>query len=192
MVRILKWLTIAVVGVMLGLASAALAVTQVVKRSGVTVGAWSTPLDAGGADRGLYTRAAVAVGALLALDRSETIYFFADSDDAGQPLDGKCTYTLSGRDPDARWWSVTLYAGDLFLIENAQNRWSYNGANVAHAADGQFTLSVGRDEQPGNWLPTAKAEQLVLVLRLYNPSAAIAADPANAPLPTISRGECRS
>ncbi|RJF87570.1 DUF1214 domain-containing protein [Oleomonas cavernae] len=190
--RILKWLAIAIVGVALGLGSAALAVTQVVKRSGLHVGAWSTPLDAGGADRGFYTRAAVAVGALLALNRSETIYFFADSDDEGRALDANCTYTLEGRDPAARWWSITLYAGDHFLIENAQNRWSYNGANVARAADGRFHIKVAKAEQPGDWLPTGQAESLVLVVRLYNPAAEIAADPAKAALPSISRGECRS
>ncbi len=191
MVRILKWLAIGVVGVALGLGSAALAVTQVIKRSGITVGAWSTPLDAGGAERGLYTRAAVAVGAVLALNRSETIYFFANTDDAGAALDAKCDYVLEGRDLPARWWSVTLYAGDHFLIENAANRWSYSGATVAREADGGFRIAVARGEKPGNWLPTGKAESLVLVARLYNPSLEIAADPAKAALPSITKGECR-
>lgn len=191
MKRILKWLVIAITGVVLGLGSAALALTQMVKQSGIAVGAWSTPLDAGGADRGLYTRAAVAVGAVLALNRSETIYFFASSDDSGQALDADCDYVLEGGDLPARWWSITLYAGDHFLIENAANRWSYSGATVAKEADGRFRITISRNEQPGNWLPSGKAPSLVLATRLYNPSAEVAADPTKAPMPTITRGDCR-
>ena len=47
----------------------------------VKVGAWSSNLQAGSQDAGMYTRATIAVNALLALGRDETMYFVATRDD---------------------------------------------------------------------------------------------------------------
>ena len=52
----------------------------------VEVGAWRANMHAGSQDAGMYTRATVAVNALLALGRDETMYFVATRDDAGHAL----------------------------------------------------------------------------------------------------------
>ncbi|TDP48808.1 DUF1214 domain-containing protein [Zavarzinia compransoris] len=188
--RIIVGFVLLVLGAALGLGSAWAGLNISLDRTATRVGAWQTPLDAGGTDRGLYTRAVVALGALLALSRSETIYFIARADDQGEPLRGNCTYELSGRDLPARWWSVTLYAGDHFLIANPEQRWSFNDANLAREADGSFRLTIARDQAPGNWLPSGTADRLVLLARLYNPQGTVATDPATAVLPTITRKAC--
>ena len=139
---------------------------------------------------GADTSAVVAVGALLALSRSETIYFIAGQDDDGETLRGNCRYVVTGRDVPARWWSVTAYAGDHFLIPNAENRWSYSDRSVTRDADGGFRLTLSRDRAEGDWLPTGQAERLVLLLRLYNPGPAVAADPGAAVLPSIRKEGC--
>ena len=54
--------------------------------SSVTVGAWKANLRAGSPDADMYTRAAVALNALLALGRDETMYFIATHDDNGAAL----------------------------------------------------------------------------------------------------------
>lgn len=187
---ILTGFVLLVLGVAIGLGSAWAGLHFSLDRTAVKVGAWQTPLDAGGTERGLYTRAVVAIGALLALSRSETIYFIARADDQGEALRGNCTYELAGKDLPARWWSITAYAGDHFLIPNAENRWSYNDANLAREADGSFRLTIAREPQPGNWLPAGRAEKIVLLARLYNPQGTVATDPATAALPTITRKAC--
>ncbi len=157
----------------------------------ITNGAWTTGKSFGTADADALTRARVALGGLLALPAKEAMYFTARVDGAGKPLDGRCTYLVSGGKLDGRWWSVTLYEGVGWLVHNAANRWSI----PAHAADqhenGLWSFTVSPDEQPGAWLPTGGVEAFDLTLRLYHPSAAMLADPAKGLLPTIQRQECQ-
>lgn len=188
--RFTRGLIILLIGVGLGLGSAYGALRLALEETAVHVGPWRTPIDAGGGGRDLYTRAVVAVGALLALSRSETIYFIAGQDDDGETLRGNCRYVVTGRDVPARWWSVTAYAGDHFLIPNAENRWSFSDRSVTRDADGGFRLTLSRDRAEGDWLPTGQAERLVLLLRLYNPGPAVAADPGAAVLPSIRKEGC--
>lgn len=75
-------------------------------------GAWRADLQARSQDAGMYTRASIALNALLALDRGETMYFVATQDDAGNPLQSRCNYRVTGTPPLARWWSITAYADD--------------------------------------------------------------------------------
>ncbi len=146
----------------------------------VQVGAWKTNLRAGSTDADLYTRAWVAVNAVLALGREETMYFVATQDDQGQPLRAQCHYRIEGSAPAARWWSITAYADDMFLMDVPQSRYSLNGSTAALDAQGRFALSLGPQPGAGGlfWLPTdGKAHGVVLTLRLYNPSASLQAAP---------------
>jgi len=159
---------------------------------GVAVGAWRMNTLAGSANADLYTRARVALTGLFALNANETIYFEASRDDAGHPLRAACRYTLTGRGLTARWWSITAYADDFFLIPNAAQRFSYNMGNLAFAPDGSFILTTAPDAQPGNWLPTGRQGGLHLLLRLYNAAPAVLAQPQATPLPSITpAGDCR-
>ena len=158
----------------------------------VHVGAWKTNLLAGSADAGMYTRAAVALNALLALDRTETMYFMATQDDAGQALRSQCKYRVEGVPPAARWWSVTAYANDLFLFEAPNQQYSLNGSTAKLDAQGRFALQTGPQQEGGaHWLPTPGKQGLVLILRLYNPEPSLQASPASLVPPTIVRqGAC--
>ena len=158
----------------------------------VQVGAWKTNLLAGSADAGMYTRAAVALNALLALDRSETMYFMATQDDAGQALRSQCKYRVEGVPPAARWWSVTAYANDLFLFEAPNQQYSLNGSTAKLDAQGRFALQTGPQQEGGaHWLLTPGKQGLVLILRLYNPEPSLQASPASLVPPTIVRqGAC--
>lgn len=157
----------------------------------VSVGAWRMSALAGSADADLYTRARVAIAGLFALNASETIYFEAARDDAGHALRANCGYMLTGRKLDARWWSITAYADDLFLIPNAEKRFSYNMGNLAYGPDGGFVLTAGPVARPGNWLPTGTRGGFRLLLRLYNPAPALLAHVQTAPVPSIAQvGDC--
>ncbi len=174
----------------LGLGSAALAVRNAARGWDLRAGAWTTSLTAGGADAGLYQRAAVAVHALFALNRGETLYYRALADDSGRPLSARCDYELRGMPPQARWWSLTAYGADGFLIPNGERRYSFNMANLRREPDGRFVIRASARRQAGNWLPLGEGGGKVsFTLRLYNPAPHIAADPRTAHPPSIA-GTC--
>lgn len=157
----------------------------------VVNGAWRTDLTIGSPAADPYTRARVAISGLFALNRSETIYFAARTDDDGQKLSGACTYRITGTMLPARWWSITAYGTDHFLIPNAPGRYSFNMKSVEPDAAGAFEVAASGSEQPGHWLPTGP-DGFELTLRLYNPAADVAAHPEQLALPHIKRqGDCR-
>ena len=153
----------------------------------VQVGSWKTNLLAGSQDADIYTRASVAVNALLALDRSETMYFIANKDDSGAPLRSRCTYRVEGVAPKARWWSITAYADDMFLFDAPAGHYSLNGSTARLDEKGQFTLTTGPKEQAGvHWLPTPGDRGLVLTLRVYNPEQGLQAAPGSLVAPRLT------
>ena len=185
---------IVLAGVALGLGSAWLALKSPLSAPSQMAGAWRTSVLAGSADADLYTRARIAIGALLALSREETLYYIADHDDAGAPLRSACSYRVEGVPPPARWWSITAYADDFFLFPNPARRYSLNGGTARLDGAGRFTLRTGPAADaadPTHWLPTPGERGLLLTLRLYNPDPALAAAPGGLVAPRIRRvGDC--
>ena len=158
----------------------------------VQVGSWKGNMLAGNPDADLYTRAAIAVNALLALNREETMYFVAAQDEAGKPLRSSCTYRVEGVPPQARWWSITAYADDMFLFDAPNGHYSLNGTTAKLDTKGQFSFTTG-PKDPGDtfWLPTPGQRGMVLTLRLYNPASALQASPASMVAPSIKPvGDC--
>jgi hypothetical protein len=155
-------------------------------------GPWRMSTVAGSMDADLYTRAAVAVTGLFALNPTETIYFSAEESDTHQKLRARCTYAVEGKPLDARWWSVTAYADDNFLIPNPARRFSYNMGNLKGEPDGSFRIVASPTEQAGHWLPTGEGGgSFSLLLRLYNPSPDLLAHFAAVKLPSITQiGTC--
>ena len=158
----------------------------------VQVGAWRSNLQAGSVDADMYTRATVAVNALLALGRSETMYFVATHDDTGHALRSQCIYRISGVPPKARWWSITAYADDMFLFDAPNAHYSLNGSTAHLDASGAFALTIGPTEQAGTyWLPTPGQRPVVLTLRLYNPDPTLQAAPQTLRAPSVQKmGDC--
>ncbi|MFO0510077.1 MAG: DUF1214 domain-containing protein, partial [Gammaproteobacteria bacterium] len=107
--RIVALTATVVAGLIIGIGSAWLWLTRT-DPAGKRIGPWLVNLEAGSTDASMYTRARIALKALLALDRRETLYYIAQQDDAGRPLRAECRYLVSGSIPAARWWSVTAYA----------------------------------------------------------------------------------
>jgi hypothetical protein len=158
----------------------------------VSVGAWKSNLRAGSPDADMYTRASVALNALLALGREETMYFIATRDDRGSLLQAACSYRIEGVPPQARWWSITAYADDLFLFDAANKHYSLNGSTAQLNPQGHYALTTGpRAHDDSFWLPTLGPGGVVLTLRLYNPEPSLQAAPATLRAPTIRRvGAC--
>ncbi|HEY2069803.1 MAG TPA: DUF1214 domain-containing protein [Rhizomicrobium sp.] len=186
----LKLAAAVVIGTVLGLFVTWLVVFENAMPGGVSDGPWRTNLSIGSAAGDIRTRAAVALHGLLALDRKETLYYTAGTDSTGAALSGACTYRVTGRDPDARWWSITAYGPDDYLIPNPGKHYSVSKNSVTHAADGSFQAIVSAMPAPTNWIALTPGA-FTLTLRLYNPGAKAAADPAHATLPAIAKESCR-
>lgn len=191
--RVLGYAGLTILGIALGIFTAWLAVRSPGAIRSVTVGAWHASLLSGSADADIYTRARIALSALVVLNREETIYFLATADDKGEPLRSRCTYRLSGTPPQARWWSITAYAEDMYLIPNPEKRYSISSANAPVDATGKF-LVLTAPSAPANtksFIATPGDRGLVLTLRLYNPAPLIVANPAALNVPAIERvGDC--
>lgn len=155
-------------------------------------GPWSTSLSYGVASADALTRAAVARRGLLALPKTETVYWAATRDSAGALLDGNCTYRLSGKAVDSRWWSITLYDSEGYLQPNAARLWSFSGATLTaeEAEKGwQVTIAPARPRS-GYWLPSLAGQRFELTLRMYNPGPDFMTSPATAHLPMLTKESC--
>lgn len=191
MMRTLGRLVLAtVIGVAIGLAATWLMVGRGSLPNAVSDGPWKTSLAIGSTNGDALTRALVAVHALFALKHTESLYYNATADDSGRRLNGGCTYRITGRDPAARWWSVTAYGADDFLIPNPDKAYAVSKTSVVRAAGGQFSINVSTHKTAGNWI-AVKPSPFSLTLRLYNPARQIATDPAHARLPRIEREHCQ-
>jgi hypothetical protein len=156
----------------------------------ITNGPWRTSLTYGSRDSNIYEKAVVAKTGLFALNKSETLYFTAFHDDAGRPLNAGYNYRIEGRTMETRWWSVTVYGEDSFLIPNKQKRYAYTKNSVNCEADGSYIIRLSRNFREGNWLNTGKdRKRFSLTLRLYNPSPNLYENLRAIRLPRIIREE---
>lgn len=138
-----------------------------------------------------WTRAIIARIGLLALNRSETIYFTRYRDGEGRAFRADCTYELTGTELPARWWSVTLYGEDDFLSLNDDGAFSIDATRTTREASGRWRarVSPSRDGRP-NWISSRAADGFDLSLRLYNPTPGALADEKRIPFPTVTRLSC--
>ena len=185
----IKIVSVLVIGTILGLALTWFFVVRSPLAGGADDGPWRTNLLIGSSGGDMATRASVAVHGLFALNRSETIYYSAARDSDGNRLEGNCTYLLSGRDPPTRWWSITAYGTDDYLIPNPGKHYSISKNSVARGADGSFTATLSRAPAAQNWIALDDG-RFSLTLRLYNPASGIAKDPAHVALPSIRKVSC--
>ncbi|WP_300530694.1 DUF1214 domain-containing protein [Maricaulis sp.] len=186
---ILRSLFAALLGLLIGAAAALFLVFGPVEFGGVKVGPWRTNMHIGSPDAPGIVRSIIARRGLLAMSREETVYFSADADSEGRALDEACDYrVVFTTQPDARWWSLTLYAEDDFLPVNGLEAHSVSAQD---AGDQQsFIVTVSRQRAEGFWVSPENGGAFNLTLRLYNPSEAIVADPGVAVLPTVERVRC--
>ncbi|MEQ9518784.1 MAG: DUF1214 domain-containing protein [Parvibaculum sp.] len=193
---LLKLLGCLVVAVALGLGSAWWLINAGLG-SAVQNGAWATDPAIGATNADPYTRAAVARAGLLALNITETAYFTAVIDDSGEPLSTACTYKLTGATALAtRWWSITAYGADHYLIPNEAKQYSQAMNSVSPRTSGGFEISVGPDAEGADAIATGYSgtgvgDPFSLTLRLYNPSSAIYDHLASVALPRIVKEGCQ-
>lgn len=192
----LRYALVLVLGAGLGAGVAVAQLRQGLADAGVANGPWRTAEGLGTADATLTTRALVALRGLLALPDREAIYYTASEDSAGQPLDGRCSYAVSGGTMPTRWWSITVYDSAGYLIPNPAGRHSIGSAALPPEAQGDWQVLIADAAPSGSEaaavVPIGRPGPFELTLRAYHPRPALLANRATVPLPRIERLECAS
>lgn len=159
--------------------------------SGVGAAGWYGSSVTGSVDADPWTRARVALTGLLALNKSQAIYFTTNVDTAGARLREDCRYAVKGGALPARWWSVTVYADDDYLPLNDDDALSFDATEVKPDAAGQWSAVVAAQRPAeGAWASSRKAGDYSLTLRLYQPAKAAQDDYGTIPMPAVTRLDC--
>ncbi len=174
-----------------GLGATWLTLTRGVAFGSLNIGAWTAWPKSGSVDIDPYARANIARTGELPTGMGDGVAFYARSDDARNSFDGRCTFTVSGMTPVARYWTITLYNPEGKLVANSIDRHSFTSDEIVRDSDGGFAITVAPLARPGNWLPTGGADKFVLVLRLYDtPIGVSTGTTKEGPMPAIVRKGC--
>ncbi len=122
-------------------------------------------------------RALVTAIGLGANRPQDAVYPTSEKDADGNGYDGSNKYVIhfdKGLTPPVEgFWSITMYNGDFFFVENPINRYSISPRqSLKTNADGSTDIYIQR-ESPGpdkesNWLPAPEGK-FILMLRMYWP-----------------------
>jgi hypothetical protein len=164
---------------------------------GENANGWDFSMKNGRFGEDYLVRSAIAFRSLAGNAPEEAIYFNADKDASGQPLDGANAYTMrfeKGQLPPVNgFWSLTMYDGKtFFMVENPKKRYSIGSQTpgLQFAADGSLTLYIQHDtpgpSREANWLP-APVGAFDVHLRTYVPQPALL--DGTYKLPPITRTE---
>ena len=185
--RIVLYIILALLGLLIGAYTAwtgAAKIAEIGTGQRISIDGWSADYSIGTTATDPKTRAMVARRGIMALPRSEAVYFTTTQDSGGDVLRENCRYEVSGQtDMGALWWSVTLYDQDDFLPKDAEN-YSINSDQFNSA--NQFNVSIRKDGD----LSHRGAGNFDLTLRLYKPQDWVISDPERLNLPTVKRLSC--
>jgi hypothetical protein len=86
--------------------------------------------------------------------------------------DGKTAYALTAKDvPVDGFWSISLYNGEGYFVQNQYNAYSINNITAKKAEDGSITIHFGGDPKQPNFLPIMDGWNYIV--RLYEPRKGI-------------------
>lgn len=185
-----RYLICAGAGLVIGTGGAIWSVRAGALGSNDTIGIWATGKDFGTARASAYTRAVVALYGLLALPATEARYYTAATDDHGDPLNGRCTYRVTGGQLPAKWWSLTLYDPAGYLVANAPGVYSVGSVALPVGEQANWAVMVAPTQQTGHWLPTGGVEKFALTLREYLPNDGGSGNLTVGQLPRITKAHC--
>ncbi|MEM7665032.1 MAG: DUF1214 domain-containing protein [Pseudomonadota bacterium] len=203
--RIAIYLVAAIIGIALGLASAVYFAglwpgAKPLDFGDVSIDGWNSDFAIGSEAADPYTRARIARHGLLALAKSEAVYFTRTVDDEGERLTEDCRYRLTVGAMPAEWWSITLYDANSMLPMNDDGPLSINANQdaVAVLPDGevlgqgvQAIIAPERPDSPSLWLSSRNAGTFDLTLRLYVPEDTLLTSPEETlDAPSVQRIDC--
>lgn len=147
------------------------------KNAGADINGWTFTTEAGVYGTNYLQRALITAIGLGANRPQDAVYPTSEVDSEGKPYSGANRYIMhfpKGQSPPADgFWSITMYNGDYFFVDNPLNKYTVSLRNdLKYNADGSLDIYI-QNESPGkdkeaNWLPAPK-EKFVLMMRLYWP-----------------------
>jgi hypothetical protein len=160
---------------------------------GVRVNGWEYTSGPGQYRTNYLYRAAMAQASMGASLDADTLYGYVQADAAGKPLSGANHYVLHfapGQTPPVNGaWSVTMYGGDHFFVDNPLHRYALGHIGMLrYNPDASLDITI-QQAAPGadkasNWLP-APGGPFTLVLRMYWPKPAALARTWRPPALTV-------
>jgi hypothetical protein len=157
----------------------------------IRLGPWVAYPDAQTADTDPYAKAHRSRAGQLLYGKAEGMRFTAETDDAGRPLSGACTYDIVGNTPPARFW--TLFAADgndrplagAPALPAALNAWT-----VLRQRDSSFVIHVAPTAMPDNWLAVPADVRYRVVLTLLDAPTANSSGAIELVMPKIVARDC--
>ena len=154
-------------------------------------GPWVSWPTAGTRASNPYVRAHFLIQNRLPISQFEVNELEARTDSNGKSLDRDCTYEISGPAQKARWWSLYTYSNESSGPVGYTQPRGIGSHNILAKTDGQFIVKLSQQPQTGNWIMPTGGDDLVLVLRHYNPAQSITNQFNFKGLPSIIRKECK-
>jgi hypothetical protein len=180
-----------VVAAAVGLGGTWFTLTRGMAFGAIQIGAWTAWPKTGTRDIDPYARAMIARSGELPVGSGDGVAFYARTDDAGRPLDGRCDIGVSGTTPQARFWTLTLYDPQGRMVGNAIDRQGFTSQEIVRHSDGSFDIVIAPRARAGNWLPTNGIDAYVLVLRLYDSPVGVQTRAAReVPMPAVVVRSC--
>ena len=184
-------LFVCLLGLALGLLASAYALSRLSPFDRVRLGPWELEAHAGSTDVDPYTLARLGRTGEMPLAVGEGLQMVASVDDDGRALDYRCVYKVGPRAPAARYWTLSLVDPDGWPVDNLARRYGFRSSEIMRAGNGDFTVTVAADVQPGNWLPIGTRGPFALALRLYDtPLGATAGAIDISAVPRVTRVGC--
>ncbi len=179
------------IGLGVGGTSAWMAVRADNSFGSVKIGQWTSWPLAGSADADPYTRARVAKDGSVPLGAAEGLAFYLTTDQFGKPLDRECQYKIVGATPPARLWTLSTQDKNKRTIvsETGVENTAFS-QTLLRSQDGTFSINIGSQPAPGNWLSISGKGQMRFVIRLYDTPITGSAGLAEPVMPRIINRDC--
>ncbi|MCK5684074.1 DUF1214 domain-containing protein, partial [bacterium] len=178
-----------IIGLVLGVGIFYLHEENAYENLGTNNGIWSTATtDKGESQMGIN---AVAVHSIFRQTAKQAISFNTVRDSNGDLLKYTNHYQVVGKQLPCRFWSISFYGGDDYLIPNERNIFSITDQNIVWEEDGSFIIDISEKRPPNakNWVQTGKSQNgsdgIHPLLRLYTPSNELREKLSSYPLPKI-------
>ncbi|MGE4245366.1 MAG: DUF1214 domain-containing protein [Parvibaculaceae bacterium] len=187
---VVKLAAMCLLGALLGLITAWLAISGRYALVSKSKGPWTVWAAAGTPQIDPYTRAHFLLDGRLPISHFEALEYEARTDDDGRALSGACVYRIVQPKVSARWWSLAAIPKDRTESEAPEDAAAILSQRAVYEADGTLNAVLSPEARPGNWLKTTGEGGFVLLFRVYNVEPSLRAAPLSLELPSIRREAC--